>query len=86
MSLLMSPRINLNRGPVPRLNVIAVFMFLVFFLPGLVLAVYMNNPIGVITGALLAFLAALSPKIAKQWERGIVLRLGKGETLASAVD
>ncbi len=52
-------------------------MFLVFLLPGLALSVYARNPIGIGAGALLGFLAALSPKIAKQWERGIVLRLGK---------
>ena len=32
---------------------------------------------GLVTGILLGFLLAQSPKIAKQWERAVVLRLGK---------
>jgi regulator of protease activity HflC (stomatin/prohibitin superfamily) len=79
MSLLTSPKINLKRGPAPRMNVIAVFIFLAFFLPGLLLTIYIytDNPLCVFAGALLGWIASLSPKIAQQWERGIVLRLGK---------
>ena len=77
MSQLMNPTIDLKRGSAPRANVIAVFIFLAFFLPGLGLTLYMDSPIGMVAGALLGLLAAQSPKIAKQWERGIVLRLGK---------
>ena len=79
MSLLIGPKINLKRGPAPRMNVIAVFIFLAFFLPGLLLTIYIytDNPLCVFAGALLGLIASLSPKIAKQWERGIVLRLGK---------
>ena len=77
MSLLMNPKLDLKRGSAPRVNVIAVFIFLAFFLPGLGLTLYMDSPIGIVAGALLGLLAAQSPKIAKQWERGIVLRLGK---------
>ena len=79
MSLLMNPKSDLKRVSTSRLNVIAVCIFLVFFLSGLVLTVYLNlnNPSAVFLGAFLGWIAALSPKIAKQWERGIVLRLGK---------
>src|SRR5207248_5997095 len=35
------------------------------------------NPAGAIAGVLLGFLLAQSPKIARQWERAVVLRLGK---------
>jgi regulator of protease activity HflC (stomatin/prohibitin superfamily) len=77
MSLHMSPKIDLRRGSAPKANIIAVFMFLAFFLLGLAWTLYTKNPIGVFVGVLFGFLAALSPKIAKQWERGIVLRLGK---------
>jgi regulator of protease activity HflC (stomatin/prohibitin superfamily) len=61
----------------PRLNVIAVLLFLGAFLPGLGLTIYFNNPAGLITGFVLGLLLTQSPQIAKQWERGIVLRLGK---------
>ncbi len=77
MSILTSQKVDLKRGSVPRTNVIAVCMFLVLFLPGLALSLNTKSPTGVCAGALLGLLAALSPKIAQQWERGIVLRLGK---------
>jgi regulator of protease activity HflC (stomatin/prohibitin superfamily) len=70
---------DLRQGFEPA-NVIAVFLFLGLFLIGLAVSVLTANPIGVIGGILLGWLAALSPKIAKQWERGIVLRLGKYKT------
>jgi regulator of protease activity HflC (stomatin/prohibitin superfamily) len=73
----MSPKIDLRRGSGSRVNVIAIFMFLAFFLLGLAWTLYTENFFGIVAGVLLGFLAALSPKIAKQWESGIVLRLGR---------
>src|SRR5207248_6817793 len=35
------------------------------------------NPISAIVGVILGFFLAQSPKIARQWERAVVLRLGK---------
>jgi regulator of protease activity HflC (stomatin/prohibitin superfamily) len=66
-------KLNVARGP----NVIAVSVFLAIFLPGLGLAFYLENPVSAILCALLGLLAAQSPQVAKQWECGIVLRLGK---------
>ncbi len=77
MSLLTSPKTEVRRDFSPRVNVIAVFTFIVIFLLGLTLTVSTGNPTGIIIGALLGLAAALSPKVAKQWERGIVLRLGR---------
>ena len=78
MSLLTSPKTDSKRGSAsPRVNVIAVSIFLVFLLCGLVPTILMNTPVGFVAGALLGLLAAQSPKVARQWERGIVLRLGK---------
>ncbi len=77
MSLLTTPKIDVNRASALRLNIIAVWMFLLFALLGLALTVQTENPIGVAAGIVMGLMAALSPKIAKQWERGIVLRLGK---------
>jgi regulator of protease activity HflC (stomatin/prohibitin superfamily) len=37
----------------------------------------MFNPIGIVLGLLLGFLLAQAPKIARQWERAVVLRLGR---------
>jgi regulator of protease activity HflC (stomatin/prohibitin superfamily) len=54
---------------------------LAFFLPGLVWAIYADSQIvslsAAAAGVLLGLIAAQSPKVAKQWERAIVLRLGK---------
>ena len=77
MSLLTNPKIEVKRDFAPRVNVIAVFTFMVIFLLGLTLTISTGNPISIIAGALVGLAAALSPKVAKQWERGIVLRLGK---------
>ncbi len=77
MSLLTSPKIDLKRDSALRVNVVAVGMFLAFLLPGLALTIYTKNPILIVAGVMLGLVAALSPKIAKQWERSIVLRLGK---------
>jgi regulator of protease activity HflC (stomatin/prohibitin superfamily) len=35
------------------------------------------NPVGLIVGLLLGFLLAQAPKVARQWERAVVLRLGR---------
>src|SRR5204863_9458365 len=35
------------------------------------------NPAWLLVGIALAFIFAMSPKIAKQWEKAVVLRLGK---------
>ena len=73
----MRPTFSMQKDSTPRLNIIAVLIFLVIFLPGLGLTLYFNHPIGLIIGIPLAFLLARSPQVAKQWERAIVLRLGK---------
>ncbi len=62
---------------VPRLNIVAVLMFLLPTLFGAGLSVFMANPLGVLLGLLLGFIAMLSPRVANQWERAIVLRLGR---------
>src|SRR5262250_661950 len=44
---------------------------------GILTSVLMDNPLGVILGALLGAVAALSLRVAKQWEKAVVLRLGR---------
>lgn len=61
----------------PRINVVAVIVFLVFLAAGGGLTAAMANPIPAIAGSILGLLAASSPKVAKQWERAVVLRLGR---------
>jgi len=77
MPSLMIPRVDLKLNGAHGPNVIAVSIFLVIFLPSLGVSIHLDNPISAIVGALLGLLAAQSPQVAKQWERGIILRLGK---------
>jgi regulator of protease activity HflC (stomatin/prohibitin superfamily) len=61
----------------PRLNFVAALGFLVPVAVGALATLMTLNPGGVIVGVLLGLLLAQSPKIARQWERAVVLRLGK---------
>jgi regulator of protease activity HflC (stomatin/prohibitin superfamily) len=65
------------RGEPPRVNVISVLLLLVFFGAGLALGITRDNPFWLIGAVIIGILAALSPKVAQQWEKAIILRLGK---------
>ena len=65
------------RGELPRVNVIAILLLLVISGAGLALGITRDNPLWFIGALILGILAALSPKIAQQWEKAIILRLGK---------
>lgn len=58
-------------------NIVSLIVFLIPALIGFVNTVHSNNPLPAITGILLGGILAQSPKIARQWEKGIVLRFGK---------
>src|SRR5215467_6910422 len=61
----------------PRINIVSIFMLLLFSLIGGAITLFTQNPIAVIAGFLIGLLIAQSPKIARQWERAVVLRLGR---------
>ena len=61
----------------PRLNVISALAFLAPAGLGALATLITLNPVGAILGVLLGLLLAQAPKIARQWERAVVLRLGK---------
>jgi len=58
-------------------NVVAIVFFLVPFLAGVLASMSARNPVPAIAGAIVGVMAAQAPKIAQQWERAIVLRLGR---------
>src|SRR5262245_59639009 len=64
---------------VPRApNIVAVLVFFACAGTGVVLALlWREGPLRAIIGIVIGLLLALSPKVAKQWERAIVLRLGR---------
>ena len=60
-----------------RANVVSVFILLVSLLAGVILTAGSQNPGWLVIFVLGGVFFSQSPKIAKQWERAIVLRLGK---------
>jgi regulator of protease activity HflC (stomatin/prohibitin superfamily) len=60
-----------------RINVVAVLLLLGFLVTGILLMVVLHHPLYFIGGIVLGIVAFMSPKVAKQWEKGVVLRLGK---------
>ena len=62
-----------GRGP----NVIALTVLLAPIVVGLILTVLTDQPAPAIAGLIIGVVAMQSPKIAQQWERGVVLRLGR---------
>ena len=61
----------------PRINIVAVLMLLAAVAAGLLLAVALHHPVPFIVMAVVGLILAQSPKVAQQWERAIVLRLGR---------
>jgi len=74
---LMQTRSNLPSTDVSRVNIISAVVFLAPLLTGALITWLTFNPAAVIVGLLLGLLVAQAPKIARQWERAVVLRLGK---------
>jgi len=62
-------------------NIVSIFVFLAFLVVGVIGSVATRNPVPGIVAVLAGIVAMQSPKIARQWERAIVLRLGKYRTM-----
>lgn len=63
--------------PTPRVNIVAVLILLASFVAGIATMAMTANPLPLIGFVLVGAILAQSPKVAKQWERAVVLRLGK---------
>ena len=63
------------------MNIVSIFVFLAFLVVGVIGSVATRNPVPGIVAVLAGIVAMQSPKIARQWERAIVLRLGKYRTM-----
>ena len=74
---LIETRSNLPSIDAPRVNVVSAVAFLVPLLLGALATWVTFKPVSVIVGLLLGLLLAQSPKIARQWERAVMLRLGR---------
>lgn len=73
----LTTRSSLSTTNVPRANIVAAAAFVSPVILGLLISLLLWNPVGLIVGIILGFLAAQAPKVAKQWESAVVLRLGK---------
>ena len=64
-------------GNVPRLNVISFGVFLLSLALAIIVGVTTRRPVPPIVIMLVGLVLMQSPRVAKQWERGVVLRLGR---------
>src|SRR6267378_4310807 len=60
-----------------RTNVVAVFILIVSILFGVIVTAASQNPAWLAVAVVFGAFFSQSPKIAKQWERAVVLRLGR---------
>jgi regulator of protease activity HflC (stomatin/prohibitin superfamily) len=61
----------------PRVNIVTIVVILVCIVPGIAGTIASRNPLPAIVMTLIGLLLMQSPRIAQQWERGIILRLGR---------
>jgi regulator of protease activity HflC (stomatin/prohibitin superfamily) len=64
------------------LNVISAAILIGWILVGLLGSFLTTNPIPVVLGVIIGIVAMQSPQIAQQWERAVVLRLGRFHVMA----
>src|ERR1044072_669217 len=74
---LTQPRSNVPATEMPRVNVVSAVVLLTPLLIGALATWLTFSPIGVIVGLILGLLLSQAPKVARQWERAVVLRLGR---------
>ncbi len=58
-------------------NIVSALLFVVLAGIGLIVTLATRSPAGVIAGVVVGVVAAMSPRVAQQWERAVVLRLGR---------
>ncbi len=64
-------------GPAVRFNVVAIGLFVALTAIGLAMAVVSRRPEWLVAGILAGLVVAVAPRVAQQWERAVVLRLGR---------
>jgi regulator of protease activity HflC (stomatin/prohibitin superfamily) len=70
-------RVDIPSIPGPRLNVVAIVILLAALGAGAVMMAATGSPVPLVLMAAVGAIAMQSPRIAQQWERAIVLRLGR---------
>src|SRR5215210_4635045 len=64
-------------GSMPRFNVISIAMLIVSIALAVVIGIQTRGAIAPVAIVLAGLVVMQSPRVAQQWERGIVLRLGR---------
>ncbi|VBB09212.1 stomatin signature [Lucifera butyrica] len=60
---------------------ISIALFIIIFGSGILIGIFLGLPVIIILFFLLAFLVSASVKISRQWEKAVILRLGKFQRL-----
>src|SRR5258708_795897 len=64
-------------GPTLRVNVVAVLILLASVAVGIWWSIQAGNPIPLIVSIVVGWVLMQSPRVAQQWERAVILRLGR---------
>ena len=62
---------------VPRMNIVSIVILVASFTVGALVSQALNHPLPVIVMAVVGIILMQAPRIAEQWERAVVLRLGR---------
>src|SRR3989454_2752666 len=77
VSVVLGRRLENSSGTVSRVNVVAIGILLGSLVLGIFGLIATSNPIPLVAMIVVGIILMQSPKVAKQWERGVVLRLGR---------
>ena len=77
VALITSRRSTQYNADPPRANIVAILILLASLAIGGLLTFLAGNPIPIIAFAILGAILMQAPRVAQQWERAVVLRLGK---------
>jgi hypothetical protein len=67
----------IKESAVPNVNIVSILVLLGSIAVGLLTTLAVGSPVPVIVSAFIGVIAMRSPRIARQWDRAIVLRLGR---------
>jgi len=76
VALISSRRTQYSPDP-PRTNIVAILILIVSLAIGGLMTASTGNPIPIIIFAVIGVVLMQAPRVAQQWERAVVLRLGK---------
>ena len=77
MPVLIGRHLEIPDGSVPRVNVVAIVVMLGSIALGYFGSMATRNPIPLVAMILVGLVLMQSPRIAQQWERAVVLKLGR---------